>query len=103
MSAQSLAQVRWQRRSLAGLAVLVLLAPLFAWASSQTGYAEPMDHAVELVGAASNAVAPEFSLLAGYGIPGLGPHVGTLVAALFGTLLTLGLGIGFARLIAVDN
>jgi len=103
MSVRSFARVRWQRRSLAGLFVLVLLTPVFAWAAGQTGYAEPMDNAAELAGATSNAVPTGPSLLSGYTIPGLGPHAGTFGAALFGTLLTFGLALGAGRLLAPEN
>lgn len=99
MSVRSFARVRWQRRALVGLFGLVALAPLFGWAAERTGYAEPMENAAALVGAASHAEPTALSLLSGYTIPGVGPHLGTLGAALFGTLLTLGLGLGVARLL----
>ncbi|MDZ7746407.1 MAG: hypothetical protein U5K28_07785 [Halobacteriales archaeon] len=61
MSVRSFTRVPWQRRSLAGLLGLVLLAPVCAWAAARTGYAEPMDNAAELAGAASEA-APRVSV-----------------------------------------
>jgi cobalt/nickel transport protein len=99
MSARSFARVRWQRRALATLFGLVLLTPAFGWASEQTGYAEPMDNAAELAGAASQAEPTALSLFSGYAIPGLGPHLGTLGAALVGTALTLALALGLAQLL----
>ncbi|WP_423750855.1 metal transporter [Salinirarus marinus] len=92
--------MRWQRRSLAGLLGLVLLAPVCAWAAAQTGYAEPMDNAAELAGVASEAVPTGLSLFSGYALPGLGPRVGTLGGALFGTALTLVLALAVGRLLA---
>ncbi|WP_396613708.1 PDGLE domain-containing protein (plasmid) [Haloferax sp. S1W] len=100
MSAGNAARDGWQQRSLIGLGSLVVLAPVFGWAASQTGYAEPMDNAAELAGAASQAVPTSVSLLPGYTLPGLGPHVGTFAAALLGTLLTLLLALAFGRTLA---
>ena len=93
MSARSFARVRWQRRALATLFGLVLLTPAFGWASEQ------MDNAAELAGAASQAEPTALSLFSGYAIPGLGPHLGTLGAALVGTALTLALALGLAQLL----
>ncbi|WP_224336921.1 PDGLE domain-containing protein [Haloprofundus halobius] len=98
MSAESLRHSEWQRRSLVGLFGLAVLAPAFGWAASKTGYAEPMENAAEAVGAASAPTTA--SILSGYTLPGAGPHVGTFGAALLGTTLTLGLAVGFARLLA---
>jgi len=100
MSTRSLTRGRWQRRSLAGLLGLGLLAPLFAWAAGQTGYAEPMDNAAELAGVASDAVPTGVSLVSGYALPGLGTYGGTLAGALLGTALTLVLALGIGRMLA---
>ena len=103
MSVRSFARNRWQRRSLAGLLGLGLLAPVFAWAAAQTGYAVPMDNAAELAGAASEAVPTGISLFSGYALPGLGTYGGTLAGALLGTALTLALALGVGRLLAVGK
>lgn len=100
MSVRSFAHTRWQRRSLAGLLGLVALAPVFAWAAGQTGYAEPMDNAAELAGVASEAVPTGLGLFPGYALPGLGTYAGTLGGALVGTLLTLALALAAGRLLA---
>jgi cobalt/nickel transport protein len=103
MSAASLARGEWQRRSVAGVLGLAALSPLFAWAAAQTGYAEPMDEAVALAGMTAEAVPTSVSLLPGYTTPGAGPHLGTLGAALAGTLLTFAVAVGLARLLAPDR
>jgi cobalt/nickel transport protein len=103
MSARSFARTPWQRRSLAGLLGLVVLAPAFAWASGQTGYAEPMENAAALAGAASEAVPTSVSLFSSYAVPGFGSHLGTLLGALLGTLLTLGLALVVGRLLAATE
>jgi cobalt/nickel transport protein len=103
MSARSFARTPWQRRSLAGLLGLVVLAPAFAWASARTGYAEPMENAAALAGAASEAVPTSVSLFSSYAVPGFGSHLGTLLGALLGTLLTLGLALVVGRLLAATE
>lgn len=84
----------------AGLAVLVLvtLSPAFAWAAERVDYAEPMENAAEATGAVEHerSVAP--APLPDYGVPGLGPHLGTLVAGAVGTALTLVVAAGVGRL-----
>ena len=103
MSVRSFTHVQWQYRSLAGLVGLALLAPVFAWAAEQTGYSEPMDNAVELAGAASEAVPTGLSLFSGYALPGLGTYTGTLAGALLGTLLTLTFALVIGRLLAAER
>lgn len=103
MSVQSFVDVRWQRRSLAGLFGLVVLAPFFGWAAEQTGYAEPLDNAAELAGVASEAVPTGLSLFSGYALPGLGPYTGTLGGALVGTVLTLVLALAVGRLLSAGR
>ena len=100
MSVRSFARTPWQRRSLAGLLGLVVLAPVFAWASARTGYAEPMENAAVLAGAASEAVPTSVSFFSSYAVPGFDPYLGTLLGALPGTLLTLALALGVGRLLA---
>lgn len=94
---------RWQRRSLVGLCCLVALAPAFAWAADRTGYAEPMDNAIELAGTSSEVAPATLGVFSGYAIGSLGPYAGTLGGALVGTLLTLGLALGVGRLLAAGN
>lgn len=100
MTARSFLRERWQRRTLAGLVGLVVLAPVFAWAAERTNYAEPMENAAALAGAASSAEPAALGLLPGYAVPGLGAHLGTLAAALGGTALTLALAVAVGRLLA---
>ena len=103
MSVRLFARTPWQRRSLTGLLGLVVLAPVFAWAAERTGYAEPMENAAALAGAASEAVPTSVSIFSSYAVPGFGPYIGTLLGALLGTLLTLGLAFGVAWLLATTT
>lgn len=103
MSVRSFGTDRWQRRSLAGLFCLVVLAPAFAWAAERVGYAEPMDNAVELAGASSEIAPTGISVFSSYAIPGFGPYLGTFGSALLGTVLTLGIALGVGRVLAAGN
>lgn len=93
------ARQQWVRRSLAGLAVLVALTPVFAWAAGVVGYAEPLDNAAELTGATAEAVTLHPGVLPGYLVPGLDPHLGTLVSGFVGTALTLCAAMAVGRLL----
>lgn len=95
----TVAATPWTRRALAGVLVLVLLAPVFGWASGAVGYAEPIDVAAEETGAADDATTINPGLFPDYGVPGLGSGLGTLVAGLVGTLLTLGVALAAGRLL----
>ena len=85
-------------RALLTLLVLTALAPVFGWAATSVGYAEPLEHAAAATGAAGAATA-SVSLLSGYSLPGLSGGAGTLAAAVLGTILTLGVGVGVGRLL----
>jgi hypothetical protein len=94
MNAQTLDR-QWVRNGLGLVALLIVLSPVFAWAASTVGYAEPLEHAIaaaDIVGSGPTLGG----LLPGYALPWVGPYVGTLLSAALGTTLvlvvTLGLG-----------
>lgn len=89
----------WGRRALLGLLVLVVLAPVFGWASGVVGYAEPLENAAEETGASDAADPISPGLLPDYSVPGLGSPLGTLVSAVVGTGLTLAVAAGVGRLL----
>jgi cobalt/nickel transport protein len=89
----------WVRWALVPLLVLVVLAPVFGWASGLVGYAEPLENAAEETGASDVAdpVAP--GLFPDYSVPGLDAPLGTLVSAAVGVALTLVATVGVGRLL----
>ena len=89
----------WGRRALLGLVVLVVLAPVFAWASGVVGYAEPLENAAEKTAASDAADSIIPGLFPDYSVPGLGSPLGTLVSAVVGTALTLAVALGTGRLL----
>ena len=95
----SLISDSWGQRALLGLLVLVVLAPVFGWASGVVGYAEPLENAAEETGAADAAEPINPGLLPDYSVPGLSSPLGTLVAAVVGTTLTLAVAVGVGRLL----
>ena len=89
----------WVKQAIAGLLVLVVLAPVFGVASGAVGYAEPLENAAEMTGAADAATTTLPGLLPDYSVPGLGGPAGTLLSAVVGTALTLGVALGAGRLL----
>ena len=89
----------WLRGAVAGLLVLVVLAPVFGLAAGAVGYAEPLENAAEATGAADDADTITPGLLPDYSVPGLSSPLGTLISAAVGTGLTLGVAIGAGRLL----
>lgn len=93
----------WFPRALAVLLVLALLAPVFAWAAGQVGYAEPLENAAEATGATEHAETLHEGLFPDYGVPGMDAATGTFVSAVVGTALTLAVAAGLGRLLADDD
>ncbi|WP_225333226.1 PDGLE domain-containing protein [Halomicrobium urmianum] len=93
----------WLPRALAVLLVLALLAPVFAWAAGQVGYAEPLENAAEATGATEHAESLHEGLFPDYGVPGMDASSGTFVSAVVGTALTLAAAAGIGRLLADDD
>ena len=89
----------WGRLALLGLLVLVVLAPVFGWASGVVGYAEPLENAAEETGASNAAEPINPGLLPDYSVPGLSSSLGTLVSAVVGTALTLAVAVGVGRVL----
>lgn len=89
----------WVRGAVICLLVLVLLAPVFGWASGAVGYAEPLENAAEKTGASEEATSTHSGVFPDYTIPGLGSPLGTLVSALVGTALVMGVALGAGRLL----
>jgi cobalt/nickel transport protein len=89
----------WLRGAMIGLVVLVVLAPVFGWAAGAVGYAEPLENAAELTGAADGATSIVPAVFPDYSVPGVGGSLGTLLSAAIGTALTLGVAIGAGRLL----
>lgn len=89
----------WRRPAVALVLALVLLTPVFGWASGAVGYAEPLEHAAAETGAADAADPVVTGPLPDYAVPGLGAPLGTLASALVGTVLTLLVALGIGRLL----
>jgi cobalt/nickel transport protein len=89
----------WARKALAVIAVLIVLAPVFGLAAGALGYAEPIDNAAEETGATAHESALNSGLFPEYSVPGLGGGLGTVLSAIVGTGLTLGLAVGMGRLL----
>lgn len=89
----------WARRGLAVIAVLIVLAPVFGWAAGAVGYAEPIENAAEQTGAVEHETVLNPGLFPDYTVPGTGDGLGTLLSAVVGTGLTLGVAVGMGRLL----
>lgn len=89
----------WLRGAALGLFVLVVLAPVFGWASSAVGYAEPLENAAEETDAVDFIEPINHGLLPDYSLLGLSSPLGTLVSAVVGTVLTLAVAVGVGRLL----
>ena len=83
---------RLLRRGGVVVAGLLALAPAFGWAAGQVGYTEPLEHAASATGATAHAVSHLPALLPDYGLAGVNPYVGTLLAGVVGAAVVLVIG-----------
>ncbi|RJT07456.1 PDGLE domain-containing protein [Halococcus sp. IIIV-5B] len=89
----------WIRRACLAILLLVVLAPVFGWASGAVGYAEPVENAAEATGAAAAATTIHSGIFPDYSVPVLSTPLGTLTSALVGAALTLAVSVGIGRLL----
>ncbi len=83
------------------LGVLIILSPLFAYAAELVGYSEPLENIAEKLGAKENPIYE--GILPDYSVPGLDMFSGTLISAVVGTLITMGIAFGVAKAISKDR
>lgn len=76
------------KKAYMAIAVMLVLAPIFAWAAEKVGYSEPLENAAEEVGAEEgesifSGIFPDYS------IHGINPYVSAFITGLIGCLLIL--------------
>lgn len=82
---------RLSRKYIAAITIIMLVSPVFAYMAEVVNYSEPLENSAEKLGVSEN---PLYSgILPDYTIPDLNEYAGTLISALFGTLLLLATGI----------
>ena len=80
------------------LGVLIILSPLFAYAADLVGYSEPLENIAEKLGAEEKTLYE--GILPDYSVPGLDMASGTLISAVVGALITMGVAFGVAKVIS---
>jgi ABC-type Fe3+ transport system permease subunit len=86
------------RKFWAFLALLIVLSPLFAFAAEIVGYSEPLENIAEKLGAQEKNIYE--GILPDYSVPWLDMASGTLLSAVIGVLITMGVAFGIARSIS---
>ena len=79
----------------AAIAVMIVLSPLFAYAAELVGYSEPLENVAEMMGAQESPIY--HGLLPDYTVPGLDPYLGTVISAITGVAIVMGIGYGMRR------
>ena len=76
------------RKASVAIAIMVALAPLFAWLAEKVNYSEPLENAAEKSG-----VEEEKALYSGifpdYTVPGLNPYISALITGLIGCFIII--------------
>lgn len=84
------------RKSLILLAVLIVLAPVFAYAAELVGYSEPLENVAASLGV-EEGVSFYRGVMPDYTVRGLDPYLGSLVSAVVGSVLAFLVVYGVAR------
>ena len=77
------------------IAVMIALSPLFAYAAELVGYSEPLENVAEMMGAKEHPIYE--GILPDYTVPGLNPYIGTVISAVMGVAIVMGIGYGMRR------
>ncbi|KYC53158.1 MAG: cobalt transport protein CbiN [Candidatus Methanofastidiosum methylothiophilum] len=89
------------KQALLVIFVAILLSPLFALAADAVGYSEPLEKSAEHLGAEETPLYG--GILPDYSVPGLDSPIGTFIAGLVGSLVTLIIMYGVTKLIQGRN
>lgn len=74
------------KRALIVVALLIIFAPLFAYAAELVGYSEPLENVAALLSVEEGK--PLYSgILPDYTVSGLDPYLGTLISAVVGSAI----------------
>lgn len=78
------------RRTLAAVAMLVVLSPIFGvWLAEAVGYAEPLDHVAEALGLEDISEQVNWTPFFGYMVPGLPDWLGYMATGAVGAAIFL--------------
>lgn len=83
------------RVAYAAIAVMIALSPVFAYAAELVGYSEPLENVAEMMGAEERPLY--HGILPDYTVPGLNPYIGTVISAMTGVAIVMGIGYGMRR------
>lgn len=86
----------WKNAFIA-ISVMVVAAPVFAWAANLVEYVEPLEVAAEKVGALEHGYTWLEEIIPGYVIPGINPYLSTIPAGILGCLIVLAIGLAIGR------
>ncbi len=79
------------------IAIMIALAPLFAWLAEEVGYSEPLENAAEETGAGEGS-----SIFSGifpdYTVPGVNPYLSALITGLIGCLILISVAMIWSKL-----
>ncbi|HNZ61282.1 MAG TPA: PDGLE domain-containing protein [Methanofastidiosum sp.] len=89
------------KQALLVILVAIILSPLFALAADAVGYSEPLEKSAEHLGAEENPIYG--GILPDYSVPGIDSPIGTFLASLLGSLVTLIIVFGITKVIKGRN
>ena len=75
------------KQALLVILVAIILSPLFALAADAVGYSEPLEKSAEHLGAEESPIYS--GILPDYSVPGIDSPIGTFIAGLVGSIVTL--------------
>jgi hypothetical protein len=85
------------KKALIVIFVAILLSPLFALAADAVGYSEPLEKSAEHLGAEENPIYG--GIFPDYSVPGVDSPIGTFLAGIVGSVVTLIIMLGLTMAI----
>jgi len=80
------------KKAYMAIAIMIILAPLFAWAADMVGYSEPLENAAEETGAQENQTYS--GIFPDYGVPGINPYLSALITGAIGVAIIMAIFYG---------
>ncbi len=77
------------KKAYVAIALMIALAPLFAWAADNVNYSEPLENAAEKTESHEQGDSLFHGIFSDYIIPGANPYVSALIAGIIGCAIIL--------------
>ncbi|KYC44388.1 MAG: cobalt transport protein CbiN [Candidatus Methanofastidiosum methylothiophilum] len=93
--------IKEHKKAVLVILVAIIVSPLFALAADAVGYSEPLEKSADHLGAEESPIYG--GILPDYSVPGVDSPIGTFIAGLVGSIVTLIIMLGVTMAIKGRN